>query len=220
MVDVAFGATAIAAIFAVVDPVGVVPFFAILTEGMDPSAKRKIIVRSCLVAALTLGFFGVFGQLVFAAFGFSIPAFEIAGGIMLFAVAFEMMQGQRPNTKLTESEREETLEREDVSVIPLGIPLIAGPGAITTVMIYMTRTTGDPLDKVFVFAGIAVAILTTFAMMHSADRIFRRIGRTGTRAIGRIMGLLLAAVAIQFIISGVVGAACFYHLLLGSACSQ
>jgi multiple antibiotic resistance protein len=220
MVDVAFGATAIAAIFAVVDPVGVVPFFAILTEGTDPSTKRRIIARSCLVATLTLGFFGVFGQLVFAAFGFSIPAFEIAGGLMLFAVAFEMMQGQRPNSKLTESEREETLGRDDVSVIPLGIPLIAGPGAITTVMIYMTRTTGDPFDKLFVFAGVAIAILTTFVMMHSADRIFRRIGRTGTRAIGRIMGLLLAAVAIQFIISGVVGAACFYHFLLGSACSQ
>lgn len=150
-----------AAIFAVVDPVGVVPFFAVLTEGMDPSTKRRIISRSCLVAVIALGFFALFGQVVFTVFGLSIPAFEIAGGVMLFAVAFEMMQGQRPNTKLTESEREETLEREDISVIPLGIPLIAGPGAITTVMIYMTRTSGDPLDKLFVFGGIAIAILTT-----------------------------------------------------------
>lgn len=201
-----------AAIFAVVDPIGVVPFFAILTEGMDASTKRTIITKSCLVATIILGFFAVFGQIVFAIFGFSIPAFEIAGGIMLFAVAFEMMQGQRPNTKLTEPEREETLARDDVSVIPLGIPLIAGPGAITTVMIYMTRTTGDPFDKLFVFAGIAIAILTTFFVMHFADRIFQRIGRTGTRAVGRIMGLLLAAVAIQFIITGIVGAACLNHL--------
>jgi multiple antibiotic resistance protein len=218
MVDVAFGATAMAAIFAVVDPIGVVPFFAVLTEGMDPEAKRRIIRKSSLVATLTLGFFALFGQLVFAAFGLSIPAFEIAGGVLLFAVGFQMMQGQLPNTKLTESEREETLERDDVSVIPLGIPLIAGPGAITTVMIYMTRTSGDPLDKTFVFAGIAVAILTTFVMMHFADRIFSRIGRTGTRAIGRIMGLLLAAVAVQFLITGIVGAACLYHLLPMSSC--
>jgi multiple antibiotic resistance protein len=206
MVDVAFAATAMASIFAIVDPLGVVPFFSVLTEDMDSAQKRDVISKSCLVATFTLGIFAVFGQGIFAAFGFTIPAFEIAGGLLLFGVAFEMLNGERPRTKMTESERTETLEREDVGVIPLGIPLLAGPGAITTVMIYMSTPVSDPLDKMFIFAGILVAILTTFFLMHYADRIFRRIGRTGTKALGRIMGLLLAAIAIQFIINGVIGA--------------
>ena len=206
MVDVAFAATAMASIFAIVDPVGVIPFFSVLTEDMTPTQKRNVISKSCLVATTTLGVFAVFGQFIFAAFGFSIPAFEIAGGVLLFAVAFEMMHGERPRTKLTESERAETLEREDVGVIPLGVPLLAGPGAITTVMIYMTQPTPDPVDKMFIFAGILVAVMTTFLLMHYADRIFRRIGRTGTKVLGRIMGLLLAAIAVQFILNGIVAA--------------
>ncbi len=206
MVDVAFGATAMASIFAIVDPLGVIPFFSVLTEDMTGIQKRDVISKSCLVATTTLGVFAVFGQWIFDAFGFTIPAFEIAGGILLFGIAFEMLNGERPRTKMTESERTETLEREDVGVIPLGIPLLAGPGAITTVMIYMSHPVADPMDKMFIFAGILVAVLTTFFLMHYADRIFERIGRTGTKAIGRIMGLLLAAIAIQFIINGIIGA--------------
>ncbi len=213
MVDVAFGATAMASIFAIVDPLGVIPFFSVLTEDMSPKEKQDVIAKSCLVATATLGVFAVFGQWIFAAFGFTIPAFEIAGGLLLFGVAFEMLNGERSRTKMTDKERDETLERDSVGVVPLGIPLLAGPGAITTVMIYMTQPREDPLDKMFVFAGILVAILTTFFLMHYADRVFRRLGRTGTRAIGRIMGLLLAAIAVQFILNGVIGAARLNGLL-------
>ncbi len=195
-----------ASIFAIVDPLGVIPFFTVLTEDMTLEEKRNVISKSCLVATTTLGVFAVFGQFIFEAFGFTIPAFEIAGGILLFAVAFEMMHGERPRTKMTESERTETLEREDVGVIPLGIPLLAGPGAITTVMIYMTHPVAEPADKMFIFAGILVAVMTTFFLMHYADRIFARIGRTGTKALGRIMGLLLGAIAVQFVINGIIGA--------------
>ncbi len=207
MVDLAFGATAMASIFAIVDPIGVIPFFSVLTEGMNTAQKKSIVSKACLTATITLGVFALFGQGIFAAFGFTIPAFKIAGGIVLFGVAFEMLRGERSRTRLTQQEREETLEREEVAVVPLGIPLLAGPGAITTVMIYMAYPTVGPEDKLFVFAGILVAVLATFVLLHNADRIFRRIGRSGTRAVGRVMGLLLAAIAIQFIIDGVVGVA-------------
>lgn len=207
MVDLAFGATAMASIFAIVDPLGVVPFFSVLTEGMKPSEKQEIVSKACLTATITLGVFAVFGQWIFAGFGFTIPAFKIAGGILLFGVSLEMLHGERSRSRLTAQEREETLERDEVAVVPLGIPLLAGPGAITTVMIYMTGSVSDPADKLFVFAGILVAVLSAFVLLHNADRIFRRIGRTGTRAIGRVMGLLLAAVAVQFIIDGTVAAA-------------
>jgi len=204
MVDLAFGATAMASIFAIVDPLGVVPFFSVLTEDMTPVQKQQIVSKACLTATITLGMFAIFGQWIFAAFGFTIPAFKIAGGILLFGVAFEMLHGERSRSRLTDKEREETLERADeVAVVPLGIPLLAGPGAITTVMIYMTHPVADPADKLFIFAGILVSTLAAFFLLHNADRIFRRLGRTGTRAVGRVMGLLLAAVAVQFIIDGV-----------------
>jgi len=204
MVDLAFGAAAMASIFAIVDPLGVVPFFSVLTEDMTPVQKQQIVSKACLTATITLGMFAIFGQWIFAAFGFTIPAFKIAGGILLFGVAFEMLHGERSRSRLTDKEREETLERADeVAVVPLGIPLLAGPGAITTVMIYMTHPVADPADKLFIFAGILVSTLAAFVLLRNADRIFRRLGRTGTRAVGRVMGLLLAAVAVQFIIDGV-----------------
>src|SRR6266568_3905104 len=133
----------------------------------------------------------------------SISAFKIAGGILLFGVALEMLHGERSRSRLTPQEREETLEREEVAVVPIGIPLLAGPGAITTVMIYMAHPVADTTDKLFVFAGILASVLAAFFLLHYADRIFKRLGRTGTRAVGRVMGLLLAAIGIQFIIDGV-----------------
>ena len=118
-----------------------------------------------------------------------------------------MLHGERPRTKSTDKEHAEALERQAVGVVPLGIPLLAGPGAISTVMVYMSTETSSPVDKVFVFAGILVSILASYAALSYSDRIFKRIGRTGTLAISRILGLLLAAIAVQFVINGVIAAA-------------
>src|SRR5204862_1862797 len=101
MVDWAFGATAMASIFAVVDPLGVVPFFSVLTDDMDAFQKQQIVSKACLTATITLGVFAVFGQWIFAGFGFTIPAFKIAGGVLLFGVALEMLHGERPRSRLT-----------------------------------------------------------------------------------------------------------------------
>ena len=202
MVDVAFGAAAILSVVAIVDPPGVIAPFLVLTEGFTEAEKRRVVTNSCLVATITLGVFAVFGQWIFAVFNFTIPAFKIAGGILLFVTAFQMTQGQRTSRKqITDRGRQE--EVEAIGVVPLGIPLLAGPGAITTVLIYMARETVDPFDKMFVFIGILVAVMITFLLLRSADHIFRRMGRTGTIAFGRIMGLLLAAVGVQFVIDGV-----------------
>src|SRR5207249_11290714 len=111
-------------------------------------------------------------------FGFTIPAFKIAGGALLFGVALEMLNGERSRSRLTPQEREETLQREEVSVVPLGIPLLAGPGAITTVMIYMTAPVSDPTDQLFVFARNLLAGLWAFILLHHAGRIVLKIGRT------------------------------------------
>src|SRR5207245_11800285 len=104
-------------------------------------------------------------------------------------------------------ERFATHERDDVSVVPVASPLLAGPGAITTVMMHSALPANDPADKLLVLPGILVAVLVTFILFHNADRIFRRLGRAGTRAVGRVMGLLLAAIAVQFILDGVIDVA-------------
>lgn len=203
MVDIAFGLAAIGSIFAVIDPPGVLSPYLTLSEGLSDDQKQRIIANSCLVAAVTLAVFALFGQWIFAVFNFTIPAFKIAGGILLFVTAFQMTQGQRTSrTRITEQDRDE--EAEAIGVVPLGIPLLAGPGAITTVLIYMTQPASDPLDKMFVFAGILIAVLTTLALLRSADAIYRRVGKMGTIAFGRIVGLLLAAVGVQFVINGIV----------------
>src|SRR5438309_4489349 len=160
MADLAFGATAMASIFAIVDPLGVVPFFSVLTEDLSAAQKQDIVSKACLTATVTLGVFAVFGQWIFAGFGFTIPAFKIAGGVLLFGVALEMLHGERSRSRLTAEEREETLDRDEVAVVPLGIPLLAGPGAITTVTIYMTASVVDPAAKVFIFAAILVSLLS------------------------------------------------------------
>jgi len=202
VVDYAFGVAVILSLVAIIDPPGVIAPFLVLTEGFTLQEKRQVVTKSCVVAAATLAVFAVFGQWIFAVFNFTIPAFKIAGGILLFATAFQMTQGQRTSrTRITERGREE--EVEALGVVPLGIPLLAGPGAITTVLVYMTKETGDPLDKMFVFVGILAAVLITFVLLNSADRVFRRVGRTGTIAFGRIMGIVLAAVGVQFVLDGI-----------------
>src|SRR2546430_4711123 len=164
MADLAFGATAMASIFAIVDPLGVVPFFSVLTEDLSATQKQDIVSKACLTATITLGVFAVFGQWIFAGFGFTIPAFKIAGGALLFGVALEMLNGERSRSRLTPQEREETLQRDEVSVVPLGIPLLAGPGAITTVMIYMTA----PVSYFFFQAEDGIRDLTVTGVQTCA----------------------------------------------------
>lgn len=206
MVDVAFGLAVIGSLVAVIDPPGTLAPFLTLTDGMTMEEKRRVINKSCLVAAVTLAVFAFVGQWIFALFNFTIPAFKIAGGVLLFVTAYQMTQGQRPSrTRIIERGRDD--EAEAIGVVPLGIPLLAGPGAITTVLIYMTAPRSDVLDRSFIFIGILIAVVITFILLRSADRIFRRVGRTGTIAFGRIIGLLLAAVGVQFVIDGILQAA-------------
>ncbi len=194
-----------AAIFAIVNPIGNIPLFNAVTEGYTPELKRKIIIKTCLVTFGVLTGFGIFGQYVFLVYGITIPAFKIAGGILLFSVAFSMMQGQRSRAKMSEEENLDAMSKEDIGVVPLGIPLFAGPGAITTVMIYISYATraNDLFDLTSVFVSIIATTLISYVLLTYSQRIFERMGRGGALAFSRIMGLLLAAVAVSFVMSGI-----------------
>jgi len=194
-------------VFALVDPIGAVPFFVSLTDGFSEADRRIVRRRAVLVLGSVLGVFALVGRFLFAAFGLTLAAFEIAGGILLFIVAYDMLHGEVTRTKLTNEDREEAIARRDeIAVVPLGIPLLAGPGAISTVMIYEGSAGGDPAMVVVVFLAIAVTTALTFFILKYGQKIFRYFGKTGIMAMTRVLGLLLAAVGVQFVLNGVFGA--------------
>ena len=194
-------------VFALVDPIGAVPFFVSLTDGFSEADRRIVRRRAVIVLGSVLGVFALVGRFLFDAFGLTLAAFEIAGGILLFIVAYDMLHGEVTRTKLTNEDREEAIARRDeIAVVPLGIPLLAGPGAISTVMIYEGSAGGDPAMVVVVFLAIAVTTALTFFILKYGQKIFRYFGKTGIMAMTRVLGLLLAAVGVQFVLNGVVGA--------------
>lgn len=200
-----FALTAFASIFAIVNPLGNIPVYVAITEGYTPEQKKRVRNKSCLVAGAILVIFALLGNYIFALYGITIPAFKIAGGLLLFSVAFAMVQGRLSKTKMTEDEHEEAAEKEEVGVVPLGIPLFAGPGAITTVMIYVSyasSSTSVGFDLAAIFFSIFVTMAISYLLLRYADPIFARMGKSGAAAFTRIMGLLLAAIAVEFILSG------------------
>jgi len=201
VIDYFYAITVFMAIFAIVDPIGNIPIFYTLTNRFTREERLRIAKRAVFAAIITLVVFGLIGQYIFMIFSITIPAFRIAGGLLLFRVAFNMLYGVTPGTKSTEKEKEETLEKEMIGIVPMGIPLLAGPGAISTVMLYNSQ--GNLGSTLIVFISILATLSITYLLLRNVDKIFKRLGRVGSLAISRIMGLILAAIAIQFLINGV-----------------
>jgi len=206
MFEPALYAAVFVTVFAIVDPIGTLPFFVALTDGFDASDRKVVLNRSVLTLAVVLGLFALVGRFLFQAFGFSLAAFEVAGGILLFVVAYEMIFGEFGRAKLSPADREEAIARRDeISVVPLGVPLLAGPGAISTVMIYEANAGGDPLEIIATFLAIGVTTVATFLIFTYGQRILRSLGKVGVMAMTRVLGLLLAAVGVQFVATGIAG---------------
>ncbi len=201
LMDIAYILSIFVGVLAIVNPFGNISFFTSLTQGFSLEEKRRVISKAIIAATTTLIVFGLLGSYIFRLFSITIPAFRIAGGLLLFRVAFSMLYGSTPGTKSTVQEKAESLEREMVGVIPLAIPMLAGPGAISTVMLYVSE--GSLLDLLIVIVSIFLTMIITYTLLRNADKIFGRIGRVGSLAISRIMGLILAAVAVQFLINGI-----------------
>jgi multiple antibiotic resistance protein len=194
-------------VFALVDPFGALPFFVALTEGFSDQDRAIVIRRAVTVLGAVLMLFALVGRFLFAAFGLTLAAFEVAGGILLFVVAYDMLHGEVTRTKITAADRAEAVaHRDEIAVVPLGIPLLAGPGAISTVMIYEGNAGDDPYLVLAVFGAIALTTAATYFVLKYGHRILRSLGKTGIMAMTRVMGLLLAAVGVQFVINGIVAA--------------
>ena len=188
----------------IIDPVGTAPLFVSLTEGRSEAERLRTARTGVLVATGVLFVFALVGKELLAALGVSLAAFRIAGGALLFLVAIDMVFARQSGLRSTTwSEDAEAHQRADVSVFPLAIPLIAGPGAIASVMLLMGEAAGSLLAQAAVLAVLALVLLVTYLCLRAAGQVVRLLGITGTNVVGRVLGIVLAALAAQFIIDGV-----------------
>lgn len=195
--------SAFATFFVVIDPPGCAPIFASLTAGSTAQHRRAMAVRSVAVASVILLAFAVFGEAFLRALGISLDAFRIAGGIMLFLIALEMVFEKRQERR--ENRAEDLKSRpapEDISIFPMGIPMIAGPGSIASAMLLMSRGHGLAQDMI-VLAAIAVVLVLTLAALLLAGPMMKLIGYKMEAMITRLLGVILAALAVQFVIDGI-----------------
>ena len=198
-----FGIVALSAVFFVVDPIVAVPLFLAMTADDPPAKRRAMALRSAFAAFVTLTLFALAGGFIFKAFGISLGAFKIAGGLMLFLMAVDMMRAQPSRTRSTAEEQAEGVAKDDVAIVPMAIPVLAGPGAIATVMVLMSRAAWEPARTAFVLAAIALTCAATWLMLRGALAGQRFLSKTATHVLERVMGLLLAAVAVEFVVGGV-----------------
>ena len=192
--------TAFVTLFVIIDPLGLAPLFVALTQGQRPARRRTVALTACLVAAGVLTAFGIFGDTVLAIAGISMPAFRVAGGALLFLTALDMLFEKR--TKRREGQGEAADHPDDPSVFPLAIPLIAGPGAIATMILLAGQREGDLAWMLSVHLVMVAVLAATFVLFLMAGLLERILGPLGINVITRLLGMLLAALAVQFILDG------------------
>jgi MarC family membrane protein len=201
--DFRFIATAFATAFTIIDPIGMIPMTLGSTSRMSPQRRNQVIDQAVIVAAGVILFMGVVGRIILDYLGITLPAFTIAGGILLFLIAIDMLFARPTGAKRTEAEEREAAEGENPAVFPLAVPMIAGPGTIATVLLLVNLSHGDRADVLVVAAAYAVALVVTWLCMRGSSLLLRVIGKTGIHVISRILGIILAALAVQFVLNGI-----------------
>lgn len=198
-----FAVVAFSAIFFVVDPLAIIPVFLAMTRDDSAEKKRRMARKAAIATGVTLLTFAVAGNVIFQIFGITIGAFKIAGGALLFLLALDMMKATQSKVRVRPEEEEEGAQRDDIAIVPLTIPMLAGPGAIATTMVVTSKAEGRPLHLAVIVGVIAVTAALTWLVLRSAVHIEKRLGTTGLNVLTRVMGLLLAAVAVQFVVDGI-----------------
>ena len=186
----------------IVDPLTAVPTFLAMTARDSLETRRFMARRGAWTCFITLTSFALGGSLIFRLFGITIAAFKIAGGVLIGLNALDMVQARRSQQKETPAEKAEGIQKEDVGIMPLGVPMLAGPGAISTVMV-LAGASKSPVTTIGVYAAIALTAFLCYVTLAAATGLERRLGQTGMRILTRLMGLVLCAIAVQFIIDGI-----------------
>lgn len=201
IVDTAYMITAFVTLLVVIDPVAIAPIFLALTPGMDEKQRARIALRAVLVAGLLLALFAFFGKALLGFIGISMPAFRVAGGILLFLTAMDMLFERRTKRREDSSETPEVFEQDDPSVFPIAIPLVAGPGAIASVILLVGAKPGG--EGLITVLGItAVILLIMYMMLRLSSKLERVMGKVAINVVTRVLGMLLAALSVQFVLDG------------------
>ncbi len=198
-----FGLKALLTLIVVIDPAGLVPVFVSLAGERSAKVQATIARRAVLIAAAVLLLFSLIGGPVLAYLGISVSALRIAGGILLFRIAVDMVFAQ--SRRETAEEEAEARAKEDISVFPLAIPLIAGPGALASILILTSEARGEPAAFALVLVSAAIVLVVAYVFLRASARLARLLGQTGINVVTRVLGLLLAALAVQYVADGVVG---------------
>jgi MarC family membrane protein len=198
-----FAAAVFITFLVIIDPIGMVPLFAVLTQRRSKELRRRTAIRSISVAAITLLVIAVIGQIVLRFLGIGLPAFRMAGGLLLLLLSIDMVFARQSGIRsTTDAETEEAEDSTDVAVFPLAIPLIAGPGAMTSIILLMGQTKGDFILQTIVIALMLFVLALCLLALLFAVCVIGRLGVTGINVIGRVFGVVLAALAVQYIIDG------------------
>jgi multiple antibiotic resistance protein len=198
---VRFSVLALSSIFFLVDPFAALPTFLAVTSGQDARKRRRTARKASLTAFVVLTAFAIAGTYIFRMFGITLPAFEIAGGVILLLIGLDMLEAKRSPTQESSGETAEAASKEDVGIVPMGIPMLAGPGAITSVMVLVGQAQNH-WQFGTIIASIAITAAISFAVLGSASRVATLLGETGIRILVRIMGMLLVALAVQYFVNG------------------
>lgn len=187
----------------VLAPLDVIPLYLSLTQGMGSRQRHQALRRMIIAVVLTLIFFQVTGLYLFTLMGVTLPSFQVAGGLILASMAWSMLHATHSRMQTTRTEGEESHERDDFSIVPLAIPMLAGPGAITTIILFSEQYKGTVTGHIQLSVVILAAALTLYVLFRTSGPLFDKLGVTGTRITTRIMGMLLLALAMEFILRGV-----------------
>jgi len=198
---VRFSLLAFSSIFFLVDPFAAIGTFIAITAGADAKRRRRMAFKAALTCFIVLMAFALAGQFIFSLFGIKLPAFEIAGGLILLLIGIDMLEAKRSPTQESSDETMEAAAKEDAGIVPMGIPMLAGPGAISSVMVLVGESPNH-WQLFAIFASIAITALLSYGVLSGADQLRRVLGETGIRILVRIMGLLLVALAMQFFVNG------------------
>ena len=202
---VRFSLLALSSIFFLVDPLAAIPSFLAITESATPERRRRMARKACFTCFVVLSSFALGGQMLFRLFGITLPAFEIAGGLILLLIGLELLQARRSATQEATGDAEEASHKEDAGIVPLGIPMLAGPGAISSVMVLVGQVPQIwHWQMAAILGAIAVTALISYGVLAGAGRVRTFLGETGIRILVRIMGLLLVALAMQFFVNGLI----------------
>ena len=196
-----FALVTFTAVLFIVDPIAAVPTYLVITQNETPLERRRTARRACIAMTVLLILFAATGTLLFRAFGITLAAFRTAGGLILWFVAIDMLRGER-RTQEGREELDEGQAKEDVALTPLAIPMLAGPGAISTVIVIAGQARGVA-QTLTVYGAIVLTGGISFLTLRLGEPLLGRLGKTGIRVVTRVMGLILAAVAVQFVFSGI-----------------